>query len=127
MSRKKERLEQKQKKREDKLLAQIKRGKAIRVFHEERKQKENLPNRKCAQKTPDEEMTERQEKVEKATIVYRQLLPRLLAKLSRIKDPRQPSKIKHKLTVLMVYGILLFVYHTGSRREANRRMSKPIF
>lgn len=127
MSRKKECLEQKQKKREDKLLEQIKSGKAIRVFHEERKEKAVQPNRKCAQKTPEEEMSERQEKVEKATIVYRQLLPGLLTKLNRIKDPRQPNKIRHKMTVLMVYGILLFVYHTGSRREANKQMSKPIF
>lgn len=127
MSRTKARLEQKQKEREDKLWERIKSGKAVRVFHEDRKKKAAQPNSKCAQKTAEEEMEERQKKAEKATMIYRQMLPELLKKLSRIKDPRQPNKIDHKLTVLMVYGILLFVYQTGSRREANKKMSRPIF
>ena len=127
MSKTKARLEQKQKEREDKLWERIKSGKAVRVVYEERKKKAALPNCKCRQKTAEEEMAERQDKVEKATILYRQMLPGLLAKLSRIKDPRHPNKIKHKMTVLMVYGILLFVCQAGSRREANRQMSKPIF
>jgi hypothetical protein len=55
------------------------------------------------------------------------MLPELLNKLSRIKDPRQPQKIEHKIKTLMAYGILLFVYQTGSRRDANKKMSKPIF
>lgn len=118
---------QKQKEREEKLSEMIRNGKAIRVHFEARKKKVDQPNGKCSQKTPEEEMADRQEKVEKATILYRQMLPDLLGKLNRIKDPRQPSKIKHKITVLMVYGILLFVYHTGSRREANKKISKPIF
>lgn len=127
MSKTKARLEQKQKEREDKLWERIKSGKAVRVHYEEKKKKAAQPNCKCSQKTSEEEIAERQEKVEKATIVYRQMLPELLKKLSRIKDPRQASKIEHKMDVLMAYGILLFVYHTGSRREANKRMSKPIF
>lgn len=124
---KKERRKQKQKEREEKLLEQIKSGKAVRVFYHEREEKVSQPNRKCTQRTAEEEMAYRQEMAEKTTIVYRQMLPDLLKKLDRIKDPRQPHKIKHKMTVLMVYGILLFVYQTGSRREANKKMSKPIF
>lgn len=124
---KKERREQKQRLRDEKHAEMIKSGKAIRVHFEERKKKANQPNRKCAQKTPEEEMVDRQEKVEKATILYRQMLPALLNKLSRIKDPRNPRKIKHKMTALMMYGILVFVYQTGSRREANKKMSRPIF
>ena len=118
---------QRQKEREEKLSEMIKSGKIIRVHFEHRKKKVDQPNSKCSKKTPEEEMADRQEKVEKATILYRQMLPCLLGKLSRIRDPRQPSKIKHKITVLMVYGILLFVYQTGSRREANKKISKPIF
>jgi len=106
---KKERREQKQRLRDEKHAEMIKSGKAIRVHFEERKKKANQPNRKCAQKTPEEEMVDRQEKVEKATILYRQMLPALLNKLSRIKDPRNPRKIKHKMTALMMYGILVFV------------------
>ena len=127
MSKTKAHIEQKQKEREDKLWERIKSGKAVRVLYEDRKKKASQPNSKCKQKTAEEEMAERQEKVEKATIIYRQMLPELLKKLSRIKDPRQPNKIDHKLTVLMVYGILIFVYQTGSRREANKKMSRPIF
>lgn len=127
MSKAKERLEQKQKEREDKLWERVRSGKAVRATCKEKKKKTSLPNRKCSQKSVEEEMAERQEKAERATILYRQMLPGLLKKLSRIKDPRHPNKIKHKLTVLMVYGILLFVCQTGSRREANRQMSQPIF
>lgn len=123
----KARREQKQREREEKLLELERSGKAVRVHWEDRKRKKAQPNRKCSQKTPEEEMADRQEKAEKATILYRQMLPDLLGKLSRIKDPRQPEKVKHKLTALMAYGILLFVYQTGSRREANKNMSKPIF
>ena len=35
--------------------------------------------------------------------------------------------IRHKLTVLLLYGILMFVYQMASRREANREMSLPQF
>lgn len=127
MSKTKARLEQKQKEREDKLWERIKSGMAVRVVYEERKKKAALPNRKCSQESAEEEMAERQEKAERATILYRQMLPGLLKKLSRIKDPRHPNRVKHKMTVLMIYGILLFVCQTGSRREANRQMSRPIF
>jgi len=123
----KERRAQKQKERDERLLEMQRTGKAVRVYHEDRAKKKAQPNRKNSAKTPEEEMEDRQETVERATALYRQMLPSLLKKLSRIKDPRQLGKVKHKLTVLMAYGILLFVYQTGSRREANKNMSKPIF
>jgi hypothetical protein len=34
----------------------------------------------------------------------------LLKRLSKVADPRQPRKIRHKLTVLMIYGILCFAF-----------------
>ena len=39
----------------------------------------------------------------------RRMLPVLLKRLSKIPDPRNPKKTKHKLTVLMLYGLLAFV------------------
>ena len=51
----------------------------------------------------------------------------LLKRLSKIKDPRNPKKIKHKHTLLMIYGILTFVLQMSSRREANREMTRPKF
>jgi len=53
--------------------------------------------------------------------------PVLLKQLSKIKDPRNPKKIKHKKTVLLIYGILMFVFNVASRREADREMTMPVF
>ncbi len=44
-----------------------------------------------------------------------------------IEDPRNPKKIKHKLSALMLYGILTFVLQMSSCREANREMTRPMF
>ena len=55
------------------------------------------------------------------------MLPKLLKELSKIPDPRQPKKVKHKLTVVLLYGLLSFVLQMASRREANRELSRPAF
>jgi len=52
--------------------------------------------------------------------LLRFLLPGILAMLSTVEDPRKPNKITHTLPVLMLYGIILFLSHTASRRAANR-------
>lgn len=54
-------------------------------------------------------------------------LPILLRQLAEIDDPRNPKKCKHKMTILMIYGILTFVFQMSSRREANREMTRPMF
>ncbi len=48
-----------------------------------------------------------------------------MERFAQIKDPRRPGSVRHKLTVLMVFGMLLFVYQCASRREANRELSRP--
>src|SRR5437667_12367192 len=58
---------------------------------------------------------------------YRSALPTLLKRLGKIRDPRNPKTIRHKSTVLLLYGILLFVFQMASRREANRQMTLPQF
>ena len=55
--------------------------------------------------------------------ILRSQLPTILRRLAKIPDPRNPKKIKHKLTVLMIYGILMFVFQMTSRHEANREMT----
>lgn len=110
MSRSKEVILQKQQEWGDKILEQIRNSKAIRVNYEEREKKKAIPNRLNMAESAEEEIKDKQETIERATIVYRQMLPSLLKKLSRIKDPRKPGKIKHKMTVLILYGILMFVY-----------------
>ena len=59
--------------------------------------------------------------------VMRQLLPVLLKRFAKITDPRNPKKLKHRLTVLMIYGLLVFVFQYGSRRAANREITRPMF
>jgi len=61
------------------------------------------------------------------TRLIRSQLPPLLLRLRSIKEPRQPKKIKHTLSVLMLYGILIFVHHVASRREANVEITRPMF
>ena len=57
----------------------------------------------------------------------RNQLPILLERFRKIPDPRNPNKIKHKLTLLMLYGILVFVFQCSSRREANKEITRPMF
>ena len=57
----------------------------------------------------------------------RQQLPVLLNRLGKIHDPRNPKKLKHKITVLMIYGILVFVFQYASRRAANGEITRPVF
>ena len=57
----------------------------------------------------------------------RQQLPVLLKRLGQIPDPRNPSKLKYKITVLMIYGTLVFVFQYASRRAANGEITRPMF
>ncbi|MEW5898903.1 MAG: transposase family protein [Bacillota bacterium] len=84
-----------------------------------------LPNRTSPWKTMEEEQAARQSAAEAQINAWRAILPGLLEKFARLKDPRRPGSIRHKLTVLMVYGLLLFIFQYASRREANRELSCP--
>lgn len=75
----------------------------------------------------EEERAARQEAAEEQIRIFRSLLPTLLKRLARIADPRNPKTLKHKLTVLVIYGLLSFVFQMASRREANRQMTLPMF
>jgi DDE_Tnp_1-associated len=86
-----------------------------------------IANRTSPWKTTDEEREARQGAIAEQLKVYRAALPTLLRRLAKIPDPRNAKTIRHKSTVLMLYGMLLFVFHMGSRREANRQMTLPQF
>ena len=86
-----------------------------------------LSNRTCPYQNEEEERAGRFEAVSQQVKVYRSMLPVLLNRLRKIPDPRNPRKIRHKLTVLMIYGILCFAFQMSSRREANREMTRPMF
>jgi hypothetical protein len=111
--------------------------------HSERKkklaQRRKVP-RKKGQRTPRPGRTTNrrrplettgQEREERTVTVVDQVrliaaqLPLLLRRLSRIPDPRQPAKVKHGLTTLMIYGMLCFVLQISSRREANDVLTWP--
>jgi hypothetical protein len=113
--------------REVEIEEKIKKGIITRVTYEGKKKKPVLPNRLSPLETPEAEIQDRQETAEKAVMVYYRMLSNLLPKLSCIKDPRKPGKIKHKMRVLLVYGILMTMYQISSRRKANQLMSRPVF
>ena len=76
--------------------------------------------------TVDEECAGRIEAVTEQARILKAQWPVLLRQLRKIPDPRNPQKIKHKLTVLMLYGILAFVLHYSSRRQANSHITHPM-
>ena len=86
-----------------------------------------LSNKKSPYQTVEEEKAARVDATDQQLKVHRALLPILLKRLSKIPDLRQPRKVRHKLTVLMIYGILTFVFQMTSRRDANRKMTLPQF
>ncbi len=88
---------------------------------------QSIENHKCPWRSVEEEAAMRLESVSAQIKAYRAALPHLLKRFDKIKDPRNPKKSKHKLTVLMVYGILCFAFQMSSRREATREMTRPQF
>ena len=77
-------------------------------------------NRVSEFKTVEEETEARLDATVNQARIIRSKLPLLLARLTRIEDPRNPKKLKHRITVMLIYGILMFVYQASSRREANQ-------
>ena len=60
-------------------------------------------------------------------LIMRQMLPVPLKRFAKISDPRNPKKLKHRPSVLMIYGILALVFQYSSRRAANREITRPWF
>ena len=87
----------------------------------------SVSNRLCPYPTEAEEQSAREAAVAAQLGVWRPLLPKLLKDLSKIPEPRQPKKTKHRLTVVLLYGLLSFVFQRASRREANHTLSRPAF
>jgi hypothetical protein len=83
------------------------------------------PNRTNCFETVEQEAQARSTAVIEQARLIRAQLPTLLDTLSQIPDPRNPMTIQHTLSTLMVYGILMFVLQTGSRRKTNEKMSAP--
>ncbi|WP_157817397.1 transposase family protein [Candidatus Thiodictyon syntrophicum] len=86
-----------------------------------------LPNRCSAYATLAEEQQAREAAVSGQVRVLRRELPALLAALGQIPEPRNPKKCRHRLTVLLLYGLLMFVFQFASRRAVNRELTHPQF
>lgn len=91
------------------------------------RQRPSVSNRLCPYRSEVEEQSAREAAVAGQLGVLRTLLPTLLSDLSKIPDYRQPKKVTHQLTVVLLYGLLSFVFQMTSRREANRELSRPAF
>jgi len=83
-------------------------------------------NRRNSHASVEEERAERQEVTAKFINAIRPQLPGLIQSLAKIKDYRNPKKVQHQLTMVLLYGVLCFVLQTSSRREANRDLSGPM-
>ena len=83
-------------------------------------------NRKCAYNTIEEERAVRADVISAQIRAWRSLLPTIIRQFSRIPDPRKTKSVKHKLVVLMIYGLLAFVFQLNSRREINRELTGAI-
>jgi len=86
-----------------------------------------ISNCKSRYESVEDERRSRNEVVSEKMGIFRAKLPILLKRLAKIEDPRNPKKIKHKVSTLMIYGILTFVFQMASGREANREISLPMF
>ncbi len=77
--------------------------------------------------TVEEEHEGRLTAVTEQMRIIKALLPQLLKRLNKISDPRNPKKVKHSFTLLMTYGLLMFVFQISSRRQVNAQMTHPQF
>jgi len=86
-----------------------------------------LPNATSTYASIGEEQQAREAAVSGQIRVLRRELPALLKRLGQIPNPRHPNKCRHRLTVLLLYGLLMFVVQFAARREVNREMTRPQF
>lgn len=84
-------------------------------------------NGTCPFKTTQEERAARQEASKEQMDTVRRLWPVLQRRLAKIDDWRRPQSVRHAHAVLLLYGILMFVFQQSSRRQANRQMPQPQF
>lgn len=84
-----------------------------------------LPNAKVPYDTAGDEQAAREAMVAAQLKVWRRHLPGLFQKMSHIADPRRAGSVRHRLTVVLFYGLLLFIFQYASRREANRNVTSP--
>lgn len=128
----------KEKSRQEKRLEKLEELKELKAAQKDAKIKLNNELIKkgfniCPQQTPinrvspyetvKEENEASQKAVENFVKTINRLLPGILKRLSEVHDYRNPKKVRHKVDVILLYGILCFVLQKTSRRQANREMT----
>lgn len=83
-------------------------------------------NRKSPYKNRKEEGDFRSDVVGEQIRVWRSLLPSLIRKFARIPDPRRAKSVSHKIAVVMMFGLLAFIFRLTSRREMNRELTGAV-
>ena len=83
-------------------------------------------NRKCAHQSLAEERDFRADVMAAQIQSWRSMLPKLIKRFSKIPDHRRATSIKHKITVLMIFGLFAFIFRSSSRREMNRELTSPV-
>ena len=83
-------------------------------------------NRISSHETVEDARAEREAVLASFLDAIRPQLPGLMKSLAEIKDYRNPKKIKHQMTMVLFYGVLCFVLHMSSRREANAQLTGPV-
>lgn len=86
----------------------------------------SVSNRKNGHGSPQEEQAEREQIVSQFIDGIGPLLPAVIQSLGEIEDFRNPNKVEHQLSMVLLYGILCFVLQMSSRREANRELTGPV-
>ena len=82
-------------------------------------------NKKRAEKTIEEERQTRADILAEQIKAWRSLLPKLLAQFSVIPDYRKATRVEHKITTLLIFGLFAFVLKLESRREMNDKLTAP--
>ncbi|MCP4494853.1 MAG: transposase family protein, partial [Gammaproteobacteria bacterium] len=83
-------------------------------------------NKKCAHQTIEEAQALRGEVVADQLRTWRSMLPGVLTDFSNVPDYRHPRYVKHKVAVLMMYGLLALISRLRSRRGINRELTGPV-
>lgn len=69
---------------------------------------------------------DREDKVSEQIKAWRSILPILIKRFAKIPDPRRTKSVKHKIAVVMLYGLFAFIFRLSSRREINRELSGAV-
>ena len=83
-------------------------------------------NRKSVHTNLADEQAEREEVLSEQISLWCKMLPNLIRRFAKLRDYRRATHVKHKITVLMMFGLFAFIFQLASRREINRELTGPV-